>query len=200
MQPAQTIPGERSEAPRPLFLVTLVLFLGWVSLVVFAADEEPLAVSSKTLLLVRHAETAADTHSSRDPELSEEGQARAVRLAELLAAAEVTHLFASEFRRTQATLAPLAERHELETAVRDARHSAELAAELRRLPGGSVAVVSGHSNTIPALARSLGASLADLDVHPQAGPILAHHDYGRLFVLTLEANPERPPVLLELRY
>ncbi|MFY0534577.1 histidine phosphatase family protein [Nannocystis pusilla] len=64
---------------------------------------------------MRHGEKAADDPS--DPSLSPAGEARAKALAELLGHAGVTHLFASEYRRTQATLRPLADAAGLQITV-----------------------------------------------------------------------------------
>ena len=154
------------------------------------SDPEPKGESTAlTVLLVRHAETAESTRSGGDPELSEAGEARAAALARLLQDAGVTHLFCSEFRRTAATLAPLESQFDLQAKVISARDAAAQQQALLDLPTGSVAVVAGHSNTIPALA----AALAGLE----APMVIEHEDYDRLFVV---AGPRRSPVTLELRY
>src|SRR5262245_5523111 len=97
------------------------------------------------LFLLRHAEKAAAP--PKDPPLTDTGTARARALAELLGDAGVTHLFASEFARTQQTLAPLAERCGKTVAAVGAADVAGLAKQLKALPAGSTAVVAGHSNT-----------------------------------------------------
>ena len=61
--------------------------------------------------------------------------------------------------------------------------TAELAVKLLELPPGSVAVVAGHANTIPALATLLGGTLLGTEATAQ-GPMLPDSDYGRIFVLT----------------
>jgi broad specificity phosphatase PhoE len=139
-----------------------------------------------TVVLVRHAEKASDGTS--DPPLTEAGEERARELSQLLSRARVSHLFASEFRRTQATLAPLAAAQGKEVFVRPARASAELALELAGLPEGSLAVVAGHSNTVPALVQALGG----------AADALTEQQYDRLFVVTRPAAG--PVATLELSY
>ena len=69
-------------------------------------------------ILLRHAEkeVASDPKApaAADPALSKEGEERAQALLRLLSRAGVTHLFASEYRRTKETLLPLAEARSLE--------------------------------------------------------------------------------------
>ena len=154
--------------------------------------------SSRTVILLRHAEKGSDDR--RDPSLSEAGEARARALARLLSKAGVTQLFASEYKRTQATLAPLAAALDVPVVAHPASDSAGLVRRLRALPPGSVAVVAGHSNTVPELAAALGAALPALSETPR-GAMLAEEEYDRLFVLSFLATPAPgAPALLELRY
>jgi phosphohistidine phosphatase SixA len=152
-----------------------------------------------TVFLLRHAETAASTQSERDPPLSEAGAARAAALARLLGQAGVTHLFASEYQRTQATLAPLAEVAGRSVEVVPAADEAQFAGMLRGLAPGSVAVVAGHSNTVPALVLSLGGEVRGARAEPSP-PALAHDSYDRLFQVTLAADPGALPGCIELCY
>jgi phosphohistidine phosphatase SixA len=188
--------------PRPALLgIALTLLLVPLS---FArrAPQEPLAPQPHTVILVRHAEkdTSGDP---KDPGLTAAGEERARALARLLGHASVARLVASEFRRTQATLAPLAAATKLSVETRPAMDLDGLAAELLRAPPGSLTVVAGHSNTLPALAEKLGAPLAGFD----PGENLADSEYDRLFVLTVggssvpapNAKPARG-LALELRY
>lgn len=131
------------------------------------------AAAPAQVFLVRHAEKALD--QGEDPDLTPAGQARAEALAVVLGNAGVTHLFATEYRRTQRTLEPLATRLGLTVVVVPAKDSAGQLARLRELPPGAVAVVAGHSNTIPGLVRGLGARAQDL----------TDADYDRLFAVAL---------------
>jgi phosphohistidine phosphatase SixA len=152
-------------------------------------------------VLVRHAEKGAG--DPKDPPLSAAGLARARLLDRHLAAAAPTHLFSSPYARTRATLAPLAERCGLEIAECAAADVALLASRLRALPPGSIAVVAGHSNTIPAVASALGAPLRGLT--PEG--TLREDEYDRLLVVAIPAgrsgeSPTEPAagVALDLRY
>ncbi len=134
------------------------------------------------VFLMRHAEKAKEP--ATDPPLSEAGRARAQAVAELLGPAGVTHLFVTEFVRTQETLAPLATSvgKPLERVAASA--SNELVAKLRALPPGSVAVVAGHSNTVPAIVRALGGTI-DGTMNGAQGEMLPDDEYGRLIEVVL---------------
>jgi phosphohistidine phosphatase SixA len=149
----------------------------------------------RTILFVRHAEKGED--DPVDPSLSEEGLLRAVALARMLGSAGVTHLFASEYQRTRQTLAPLGEAVGVDVHVVPAREPAALLSALGNLPRNSVAVVAGHSNTVPGLVAALapGSPL----VKDAARLALGDDDYDRLFVVT-QWSAERGATAIELRY
>ena len=147
------------------------------------------SADARQVVLVRHAEKAAD--DPRDPSLTAAGKRRAEALATILGSAGVTHLFCSEFRRTRDTLAPLASSRGLELTVVPAREPTQLVAALHALPAGAVAVVAGHSNTVPELVHALG------------GPVgsMTDEQYDRLFLLVLPAQGAGPALsTVELRY
>jgi len=156
-----------------------------------ACAAPPAADAPVTICLVRHAEKAAD--DPKDPDLSDAGRARAQALATLLEHAGVTRLFASEYKRTQQTLQPLSEKCGHAIEVVPAGTIDAQAALLKSLPAGSVAVVAGHSDTIPKLARALGLVIDDVVASP-AGEVLP--DYGRLLVVILPPPdaPSRQPL------
>ena len=67
---------------------------------------------------------------------------RATRLATMLGTTHVTRLVASDVKRTQQTLQPLAEKLHEPIDVRPANRSADLIRELRDAPPGSTTVVA----------------------------------------------------------
>lgn len=162
----------------------------WVlvlSLIAGAAPAQP-----STVVLVRHAEKAPTP--ANDPPLDDAGSARALSLAATLADAGVSAIITTQFLRTRATVLPLAERREIEPATvpatRDlASHARAVADAVRATPAGGTVLVSGHSNTIPAIIRALGG--------PEM-PELCETDYDNLFIL--EMDGERPPRLIRARY
>jgi phosphohistidine phosphatase SixA len=151
-----------------------------------------------TAILLRHAEKDLGG-DSRDPGLSDLGQKRALALARLLARARATHLFASEFHRTQETLRPLAEASRLKVETIPAAQVSELGRRLLELPAGAVAVVAGHANTLPALTVTLGSELPGLESTPQ-GPMLSEKDHARLFIVSPWSESAGRAAVLEFAY
>jgi len=150
-----------------------------------AGSDASIAVRPTTVIVLRHAEKEKD--DPRDPTLSPAGEARARALAGLLGEAGVTHLFSSEFRRTLATLRPLATAKGLEITVVPSADQAALVTAIEALPAGSVAVVAGHSNTVPALVTALGGEASGTVASP-AGPVLPDDAYDRLFLVIRPAR------------
>lgn len=197
-----------SPARRGAWLLAVVLLAsgGWVFGPWAAEDGASRAQDSpdrraRTVIVVRHGEKdpAGD---ARDPSLSPAGSLRAKALAHLLGPARVTHLFASEFRRTQETLAPLAEQSGRKVSIVPARETDRLLAEIAALPGGSVCVIAGHSNTVPKIVSALGTEIGNL-VESSSGKAIPEDEFGRLFVITLPQSGARAVCdtsTLELRY
>lgn len=159
----------------------------------FGAQTQPAAGASTTVIVVRHAEKATD--DPRDPSLSPEGERRAQALATALEGAAVSAIYATQYRRTRDTGAPLAEARGLEIEERPVTqaNSAEYAETLRREilsrhAGGTVLVV-GHSNTVPLIARTMsGRTVADM----------TEAEYDHFYMILIP--PTGPASLLHARY
>jgi broad specificity phosphatase PhoE len=140
------------------------------------------ATAQSTIFIVRHAEKA---DSSKDSELSEAGRARAEALAKMLKDKNITAIYATEFKRTQQTAAPLAKALGVTVTTLPAKDKGALVAKLRASTGN--ALVVGHGNTIPDLIKALGIS----------EPInIGENDYDNLFEIVLEEKPK----LIRLHY
>ncbi len=152
------------------------------------------------VFLVRHAE--AQRGAGSDPGLTTKGEGRSHDLARLLSASGVTHLFSSEYQRTQLTLAPLAQERSLEVQVVSARDPESQIQTLRGLDPGSVAVVAGHSNTVPSLVKMLGGSMTDVE-DTQHGLMFDESQYDRLVLIVLQPQqngPSKYVACVEMRY
>jgi len=128
-----------------------------------------------TVFLVRHAEK--DTIPEGNPQLSEAGEVRAQDLVHVLEEAGVTAIYATQFRRTQDTVRPLADLLGLEVEVLYANRSEQLAGTIRQDHRGGVVVVCGHSNTVPEIIEALGAGPVE--------PIEEANEYDNLYVVSL---------------
>lgn len=138
--------------------------------------------------LVRHAERADD--GTNDPPLSPKGLERVEALRHLLADAELTHVHTTDLRRTRQTAEPLARDHGTRLAVYDPFDLPGFAESLKITPGRHL--VSGHSNTTPALAAELGGD-------PGEGMgTMSEGEYDKVYLVIL--RPETEPVTILLRY
>ncbi|MBV9772497.1 MAG: histidine phosphatase family protein [Gemmatimonadetes bacterium] len=151
------------------------------------------AAGTTTVVVVRHAEKAAD--DPQDPSLSPAGRERALALRDALADAPVAAVYATQFRRTRATGEPLATRAGQAVVVRPATaanaatYARDLAAEILSRYRGRTVVVVGHSNTVPEIVRALSGK--------QVAPI-TDTEYDHLFVV--QVPPSGPASLLRARY
>ncbi len=144
--------------------------------------EPPRLCNPHSVILVRHAEKVTEDPKERDPDLTPRGQERAARLATLLGKTPISRLFATEYKRTQQTLVPLAERAGKPVEVRAAARTSDLVRELRDAPPGSTTVVATHSNVLPMIVMELGGG-ALRDVGPDGA--LPEGEYARVLVLSV---------------
>ncbi len=136
------------------------------------ACAEPAAIQ---VILVRHGEKATDPPNPRDPDLSAAGHARAQALAKVVAHADLAAIYATQFKRTQATVAPAAAAMKLAVTRVDASDPGALARAIRSHSGKTV-LVAAHSNTVPEIIAALGGpSIPEID----------EDDFDNLFVVTV---------------
>ncbi len=139
------------------------------------------ATAQPKIFIVRHAERA---DASTDADLSEAGRARAEALAKMLKDKNITAIYATEFKRTQQTAAPLAKALGIAVTIRPAK-ATDFGFKLRTLHGNTLVV--GHSNTIPDLIKELGVS---------ESINIGENDYDNLFEIELGEKPK----LIHLHY
>ena len=146
------------------------------------------AETSTTVILVRHAEKAAEP--AADPPLTPAGEARAAALVEALRGAGVSVIYSTPWKRTQQTARPLSEKIGVPVTTFDVTPGAQgygemYAAEVLGKNRGKVVLVVGHSNTVPAILRGLGLGAAD-------APTITDAEYDNLFIVTVpETGPAR---------
>lgn len=138
------------------------------------------------VFVVRHAEKGG----GEDPRLTDAGRERAGQLVHLLAGAGLDAVYATQWRRTQETAAPIAEALGKEVEIVETTDGFErrLAARVKRQHAGEVVLIVGHSNTNPELLSALGAAEA---------PAISDDDYDDVYVMIY---PDGEPRLLRLGY
>ena len=155
---------------KKLFLLPLLLLFLCSTILVETVQAQELT----TFILVRHAEKVDD--GSEDPALSDEGKARAKRLAAHLKNADLTAVYSTPYRRTRNTVEASAESHNLEIQIYEPFADDLLDTMLESNRGG-VILISGHSNTTPQLVNRLigKEKLEQLD----------ESDYDELYIVTV---------------
>ena len=159
-----------------------------------------------TVLLVRHADRANDS-------LSLDGWIRAKKLAHVARKAGVTAIYATQCKRTQQTVQPLADFLQLtplKYCYGDYSCEEALVGEILSVHNGDVVLVAGHSNTVLKIAKLLGADISiqnipDFDnlfvvTHKPGETNVINLQYGELSTSDIEANSCEMTTLLLVRH
>lgn len=158
-------------------------------LIAFAAicAMQPVPVwAQPSVIVVRHGEKR---DNSPDPVLSTQGQARAKRLANMLAVSSVTAIYTTEYKRTTLLAAPTAKRLGLTPVVIAAKETDALLAKIRAHGKDDAVLVVGHSNTVPAILKGLG----------HLSPVtVTEVDFDNLFIVAMQ--PSGAPTVVHLKY
>lgn len=135
--------------------------------------------ATTTIIFVRHAEKASLT--AADPGLSEEGQRRAEELARQLVDADVVAgidaIYSTSYQRTVETAKPVADALGLPITSYDAANTETIIDQIVKDHKGRIILVVGHSNTLPALIRNMGAH--------QDVPAIAENEYDNLYLVSI---------------
>ncbi|HEX7296353.1 MAG TPA: phosphoglycerate mutase family protein, partial [Pyrinomonadaceae bacterium] len=107
-----------------------------------------------TVIIVRHAEKNIEPNNP-DPDLSPAGQARAQEIARILGDSGVQAIYATQYRRTQQTVAPLSAHVGVPAVALDAKQSAELTKRILSNNRGQTVFIAGHNNTVPEIVNIL---------------------------------------------
>lgn len=160
---------------------------GFVILLLFVSSLS-CTQETTTFILVRHAEKASDGTS--DPALTEVGMARAEYILSLFQQANITAIYSTDYKRTKLTVAPIAEAKSKEVTSYDPGELEDFSHILLKDNSGGMVIISGHSNTTPALANLLLAE--------EKFKQFEDDDYGNLLIITTSGNSRAK--LLHLRY
>lgn len=151
------------------------------------------SLAQQTVILIRHAEKVIS--SDKDPALTEAGIQRANALVDLFSNAKPSAIFATQYQRTQLTVKPLSVAIDVPISILEinaentAQFPALLMQQICTLPKDSIALVVGHSNTLPLIV----ATWTNAPVKP-----IADDEYNRIFILKIkDCKAENS---LDLRY
>lgn len=135
-----------------------------------------------TIILLRHAEKDKQDEefgNMYDPRLSEEGKARAQRLADVLEKYKPDAVFSSQFNRTLSTAAPFARRKRMQVQFYNHRKLDEIAQTA--LAGNfKTIVIVGHNSTTPVLTNLL--------IGQEKYKPLGENEYDKIFVVKIKKN------------
>lgn len=126
------------------------------------------------LMFIRHAEKTE--FSGIDPQLTEEGIARANNWAEFFAKRGIDAIYSTKTKRTLSTAAPISELTGIDITVYDAKTiDINLLAKVNK---GKTVVIVGHSNTIPKMVNKL--------LGEERYALIDDDNYGNLYIVTIE--------------
>ena len=123
----------------------------------FAQDTGKRDVKPTVVYIVRHAEK---TSEDPDADLSAKGKTRVEVLSWMLRDIAIDTVYSTDVPRTFHTVEPIAKEKALSVESYVPKPG-RLAETIRRKHRGQTLLVSGHSNTIPELLKSLGVSIED---------------------------------------
>ena len=136
----------------------------------FATFSRPIT----TIIVVRHAEK--NIEANQDPDLSPAGQARAVEIARMFGNTGVNAIYATQYKRTQQTVKPLADRLGLSVNVVDSKQTKELVRQILKEHRGQTVFVAGHNNTAPEIVGALGGGNF---------PTIPENEFDNMFIVTV---------------
>src|SRR5689334_17061501 len=128
-----------------------------------------------TVILVRHAEKKIEP-TNPDPDLAPEGVVRAQEIARVFANAGITTIFATQYKRTQQTVKPLSDHIGVPVTLLDSKQTDELVKRIQTQLRGQTIFISGHNDTVPAIASALSG---------QKFPAIPDNEYDNVFIVTV---------------
>ena len=160
-------------------VVRSLLLIGLIAASVFSAGPVMLDQPAMTLILVRHAEKKIVPPENKDPDLSPAGVARAEELVRMFGDSGIGAIYATQYKRTQQTVKPLADKLNIPVTQIEAKKTADLVKQIREQKAGQVIFIAGHNNTVPEIIAAMGG--------PQLA-IIPETEYDNLYILTVQSD------------
>jgi broad specificity phosphatase PhoE len=168
-----------NETPEPrtrirtiiVFSALFAVFGAVILFAYFATFTRPVT----TVILVRHAEKKIEPNNP-DPDLSPQGVERALEIARVFGESGVNAIYATQYKRTQQTVKPLADRTALPITLLNANQTDQLVERIQTELRGKTVFVAGHSNSVPAIVSTLSG-----DTYPE----IPETEYDNLFIVMI---------------
>jgi len=154
-----------------VFAMLFAVFGAVIVFAYFATFSRPLT----TVILVRHAEKKLEPDNP-DPDLTPQGVERAQQLARVFADAGVNAIYATQYKRTQQTVKPLADRIGVPVTLLDSKQTEELVTRVQTAHRGQTIFIAGHNNSVPAIISVLSN---------ENFPTISETEYDNLFIVTI---------------
>jgi len=162
------------------------ILIAIITCCIAACSTAPRAGNNHQVYLVRHAEKQSD--GSHDPALSGAGEQRSRQLAAWLKDKNIREIWSTDYQRSRDTADPALSMLGLELRVYDPGKLAGLARKLKNTRHN--ALIVGHSNTTPELARLLCDCAIDvMDESEYDRLIMISFVDGKTLQLTLRQDP-----------
>jgi phosphohistidine phosphatase SixA len=183
----------KEQEPRPRkrarIAIPCLVLIALLSVNAFSAGGGTADQPSMTVILVRHAEKAIVPPENKDPDLSSAGLARAQELRRMFGDTGITAIYATQYKRTQQTVKPLADKLGLAVTKIDSKKTSDLVKQIRSRGTGQVIFIAGHNNTVPEIIAALGG--------PKL-PIIPETEYDNLYILNVESDGSAK--LIKMKY
>lgn len=137
----------------------------------FASFSRPVT----TVILVRHAEKNIEPENP-DPDLAPAGLERAKEIARVFGDTGINAIYATQYKRTQQTVKPLADRIGLNLNLLNSNQTDELVSRIQTTHRGQVVFVAGHNNSVPAIVSALSN---------ESYPLIPESEYDNLYIVTI---------------
>ena len=112
------------------------------------------AQTRKTIILIRHAEKDTSDPADQNPVLSAAGKDRAERVVKRIGKFHPGAVYSTDFKRTRATVEPLAQKRGKTVQIYDASKPRDLIDVIMKSKTKRFVIV-GHSNTVPPLVNMI---------------------------------------------
>lgn len=172
---AEEMTEETTPKSRWKSIVVFSMMFGVLGAVVVLAYFTTFRRSVTTIILVRHAEKIIDPNNP-DVELSPAGHTRAQELVRMFGDGGINAIYVTQYKRTQQTAKPLADKLGLPVNVVNSKGTADLVAKIRAENSGQTVFIVGHNSTVPEIILALGGAKY---------PTIPESEYDNLFVVTV---------------